>query len=181
MFDHDYSFRGKHATYVKMLTFDLGDNRFRLFEKNIDVYALAAVVGFTYNIRAKRDLGSDKTNILSEAFSNNKRQLINNYRMIMLLHDKENVDVNERIARAFKYDNVIEKRKVGDDIFESYVLGGVEKIFEKVFGTLTPEDAELDIDNEIKNLYTFLEEFELRYQERKTDSEILDLCKLAAD
>ncbi|MDD5936772.1 MAG: hypothetical protein PUC65_14600 [Clostridiales bacterium] len=181
MFDKEYSFKGKHAKYVTLLTAEIGESKLKLFEKNIDVYAMAAVVGFCYNIRATKDNGTETTKIFTDAFNNNKSQIESNYRMIMLLHDKNNVSFDERVARAFKYDNNIEKRKTGDEIFDSYVLGGVEKIFEKIFDTLDATRAELDLDKEIRNLYSFLEEFELRYQAKATDGDILNLCKYSYD
>lgn len=179
MFEGNYQFHGKHAIYVKMLTNEFEEGK--LFETFVDLYTLAAIVGFVYDKRGKRDVGSEKANILAEQLTNRKNQIVSNYRMIMLLYDKENVDINERINRAFRYDNNKEKRKVCDEIYDSFVLGGLEKIFEKVFETLDVDRAELDIEKEAKNFYSFIDEFETRYETKKTDMQILDLCKLAYD
>ena len=49
MFDKQYRFRGRHAIRVDALTsvFD-SNSKAKLFERNVDVYANAPLVGFLY-------------------------------------------------------------------------------------------------------------------------------------
>lgn len=56
MFDKQYRFRGIHAVRVDALTsvFDEAVTA-KLFERNVDVYTNAPLVGFLYNRRANVD------------------------------------------------------------------------------------------------------------------------------
>ena len=54
MFDKQYRFRGRHAVRVDELTsvFD-SDSKAKLFERNVDVYTNAPLVGFLYGRTAE--------------------------------------------------------------------------------------------------------------------------------
>lgn len=56
MFDKQYRFRGRHAVRVDKLTgvFD-SDSKAKLFDRNVDVYTNAPLVGFLYGRRAEID------------------------------------------------------------------------------------------------------------------------------
>lgn len=180
LFIGEYAFRGKHAQYVKQLTASYTEEKLCIFQKNVDVYALAAVVGMVYNRQAKVEKGTNEnTKIFSDAFENNRKMLAYTYRMVMLLHEKETLPMEERIDRAFKYDNKPELRKIGDEIFNSYVLGGVEVLYEKIFAGVN-FDRVVDIKDCLQNLYQFMDDFHRRYGS-ELDKEILDLCKLAQE
>ena len=56
MFDKQYRFRGKHAIRVDALTSVFDNNsKAKLFERNVDVYTNAPLVGFLYGRTADID------------------------------------------------------------------------------------------------------------------------------
>lgn len=177
MFDSIYTFKGKHADMITALTskFTLadedGDNikKHALFDRNYDVYLLAPIIGFLY--RRKSDVDTtdlnNTTKVFAEIIMKNTDDLQFNFQIIMLL-DKENEPNPEaRIEKAFRG---IENK---DDelLYDKYVLGGVEVLYEKLIQSAnTPDDY-------INNLYEFLDEFYSRYNEDLDIEGILELAR----
>ncbi len=158
MFDKEYVFKGKHADMVKRLTGSLGsDIKKTFFETNYDVYALAPFVGFLYGRRSEVDKTIDSnTKVFADKMMSENETLKYNYRILMLMIYKDKPQ-DELTKIVFKLDNDDETRKEYDTLFNEYVLGGVEVLYEKIFG----EDSELD--DYLMNIYNFVEEFNNRY------------------
>ena len=177
MFDKEYSFRGKHADYVDKLTAILDTNtNIKLFIRNVDVYIFAPIVGLVYGRPSAIDTSSNNTaKIFLEQLMNETQTLKYNYRLVMLIDQKGKLSIDNRLDRAFRFDNVIEKRKVGDEIFNNYVLGGVEILYEKIIEGVT------QTEDYLINLYKFISEFNSRYNQVIEDDSIYELCKLARD
>lgn len=94
MFDREYSFRGKHAQYVK----DLVDkDKAGLFNRNIDVYILAPIIGYLYGRKAKEDTGELTTKIFAEQLHKEQIKLKFIYRLIMLLDDTYELTTEEKL------------------------------------------------------------------------------------
>ena len=56
MLEKDYTFYGKHARYVTQLTSDLKDlEKAPIFQKNLDVYKFASVIGIVYGRQGEID------------------------------------------------------------------------------------------------------------------------------
>lgn len=158
MFDKEYVFRGKHAEMVKRLTGKLDDSvGSGLFKTNYTVYIIAPIIGYMYNNKAELDKGDTDTKILKGEMLDHKEQFIYNYRLIMMHALKDEKPLEERVRIAFKLDDNDEERKPYDELFDSYVRGGVEILYNKIF---TDADS---TDDKIKNLYEFLEEIYNRY------------------
>ena len=51
----EFQFKGKHAEYVSRLTSEFDKNKFKVFNRNIDVLIFSSIVGFLYNRRAEID------------------------------------------------------------------------------------------------------------------------------
>ena len=170
LFNRDYSFRGAHADKVIELTATFDDKGNKLFIRNLDVYLLAPIVGFLYGRKSDLDSSGKNTNILFEAMSKETTTLWFNYRLIMLLDKDNEDDFDQRIEKAFRnYGS--EQAKTDEELYESYVRGGVDILHEKLIASVNrPEDY-------LKNLYEFMEEFEERYGQ--SADEILNLVKLA--
>lgn len=145
MFEKDFRFVGKHATYVKELV-----NKTKIFQRNIDVYMLGALIGITYNKKASKDTNSnDDTLIPVSVFINEKPTCTFIYRLVMLLSDikDEEMNIENRLNRAFRDDveeNNESKMQDNMDLFHSYVLGGVEKIYELYTSDVTSKDEYLE-------------------------------------
>ena len=56
-------------------------------------------------------------------------------------------------------------------LFDAYVLGGVEVLYEKLI------DGSTDPAEYINRMYDFVEEFNERFNEGITNKDILDLCR----
>ena len=103
MFTHDYSFRGSHAEKVKDLVTYKFDKEHTLFERNMDVYLMAPIVGFLYNKKSALDkTKTSTTNILAEIMIKYQKELMFTYRLVMLLDKEYEDDVEKRINKAFR-------------------------------------------------------------------------------
>lgn len=93
----------------------------------------------------------------------------------MLLEDKDTLDIETRTGRAFRYDRDAEKRKIGDDIFEEYVLGGIEILHDKIMYETT------EIEDYLMKVHTFISDFNRRYYDLMDNESIYDMCKLSGN
>ena len=171
MFDKEYAFTGKHASMVSNLTkpFDNKNNRF--FKVNWEVYMLAPIVGFLYGRKAEQDKDNEikPTKIFPDQLIKNADDLWFNYATIMLLDTKNEPDLEKRIEKAFRRI----KNESDEALYESYVRGGVELLYEKLMeGVTNPDDYPL-------RLYDFLEDFDERYYQDIDIESILEMCKKA--
>jgi hypothetical protein len=170
MFNRDYSFRGTHAEKVIELTANFDDKGNKLFNRNLDVYLLAPIVGFLYGRKADIDATGKTTNILFEAMSKETTALWFNYRLIMLLDKENESDFNNRVEKAFRQYGS-EQAKHDEELYERYVCGGVDILHDKLIAGAT------SLEDYLKNLYGFMEEFEEKYGQNS--NEIMDLVRLA--
>lgn len=175
MFDKQYRFRGRHALRVDALTsvFD-SVSRAKLFDRNVDVYANAPLIGFLYGRTA--DVDDTKNPETNQVYSQNvmgdrviysQEELLFNFRLIMLLDKSYEPDEDARINKAFRH--------MGEDPndearFDSYVRGGIDVLYEKLIeGANSPDDF-------VNRLFDFIEEFNERFNEDISDEEFLKLC-----
>lgn len=175
MFDKEYSFRGSHAEKVIKLTGEFNQNHNKLFNRNLDVYLMAPIVGFLYQTKANLDRGSKDsrdTKIFPEQLINEQQNLQFTYRLIMLLDKEHEPDLDERINKAFRYYGS-DKAQPDEALYEEYVRGGVDVLYDKLIASANSEADYL------KNLYDFMEEFDERYNQNVSADSILDLCRLA--
>ena len=77
--------------------------------------------------------------------------------MIMMSALKDEMPPERRIEIAFKMDDNDEARKPYDELYDSYVRGGVEMLYNKIF-----TDADTS-DDKIRKMYEFFEEIYNRY------------------
>ncbi len=161
MFDREYYFYGKHADMVRKLTTNWNDKiGASVFERNLDVYEIAPIIGWVYNRKAEVERDEEnKTRIFRDKMLDDRPQLLFNYRNLMLLNG-EKWDSEERMDIAFRMDDKDKERKAYDELYNSYVLGGVEVLYEKIFDNASkPEEY-------LMNFYELLEELEVRIYEK---------------
>ncbi|WP_044937810.1 hypothetical protein [Pseudobutyrivibrio sp. LB2011] len=173
MFDKEYSFRGTHADKVVKLTAKFDDKN-SIFKRNLDVYMMAPIVGFLYQRRAESNNDGDQkpTKIFPEQLIGNKDDLAFNYRLIMLLDKNYEPELERRIDKAFRLYNTDEAAE-DEKLFESYVLGGVDVLYEKIIGNASSAEGYMS------NLYDFMEDMDERYNQTIDANRIDELCKLA--
>ncbi|WP_314537167.1 hypothetical protein [uncultured Selenomonas sp.] len=172
MFDKQYRFMGKHAEKVNALTavFDEA-SKAKLFERNLDVYINAPLIGFLYRCKAEKDTTASISpqNIFPEQMMNAADRLKYILRLIILLDKEYEPDESVRMDRAFRYFGREEELA----LFDRYVLGGVDVLYEKLIeGDGAPSEY-------VNRLYEFLEEFQDRYHADVTGENILALCREA--
>lgn len=170
LFQGQYMFYGTHADKVKKLTAEF-DGKHKLFMYNHEVYQLAPIVGFLYRRKAEpnKDNGSD-TSIFPDQISKYKDVFQFNYQLIMLLDTDNAADIDSRIDKAFRLFGT-DQAKVDEDLYESYVRGGIDVLYEKLI------EASNSPDDYPNKLYDFFKDLESRYGQN--DDEILDLCSIA--
>lgn len=171
MFDKEYSFRGKHAEKVIKLTAKF-DRDNQLFARNLDVYMIAPIIGFLYRRKSDLDKSNETTKIFPDILIREQPNLKFNYRLIMLLDKENESNFDERVNKAFRYYGS-DKAINDEQLYEQYVRGGVEVLYEKLIETAN------NSEDYLKNLYDFMEEVEERYNNAVTTDSILDLCRLA--
>lgn len=177
MFENDYNFRGKHANIVTQLTSEIdSETKFKLFDRNVDVLIIAPIVGYLYGRQSKRDDSGQNTDnvkkINYQQMSNESSTLNFNYELIMLLHDKESISIEDRLDRAFRYTKNSPEKEECNRIYEQYILGGIEVLEEKLLKDAT------NVDDYINNIYNFVSDYNERYNKTILEEEILKLCMI---
>lgn len=162
MFKKEYSFKGRHAKEVDKLTavFEK-EGSARVFERNIDVYLIAPIVGFLYGRKAPVDLTKDsdekqvyQQHIMGDRVIMSGEDLMFNYQLIMLLDRENEPDEQKRVDKAFRATS-----QEDEDLYESYVRGGVDILYEKLIdGCETPESY-------IQRMIEFVDEFSTRFND----------------
>lgn len=175
MFDKQYRFKGRHAVCVDKLTgiFDTV-SKAKLFERNVDVYTNAPLIGFLYGRMAELDDEKNpengqiyNQNVMGDRVIYSQEELMFNFRLIMLLDVGYEPDVQERINKAFRH---MGENPADEERFDSYVRGGVDVLYEKLIeGANSPNDY-------VTKLYEFLEEFQERFNSSISSDDILSLC-----
>lgn len=175
IYEENIIIKGRHATRMKMLAakFD-GELSQGIFARNLDVYMAAPIVGKVYGRRAKIDTDvDDSTSIHVEQMNKEMDTLLANFRTIAMLEKRDEIDIDTRTSNAFRHDRDDENRKPMDIIFEEYVLGGIDVLYEKLM-----ENAK-NTDDYIVNMFYFVDEFETQYKERFDFDAISELCKVS--
>lgn len=175
MFDKQYRFKGIHAVRVDALTSVFDDaSKAKLFERNVDVYTNAPLVGFLYGRCADVDDTKNpetnqvyNQNVMGDRVIYSQEELMFNFRLIMLLDKAYEPDEDKRIDKAFRH---MGEDPADEERFDSYVRGGVDVLYEKLIeGVSAPEDY-------ANNIYDFIEEFQEKFNEDVLSEDILKLC-----
>ena len=145
IFTGDIFLKGKHATYAKFFCptpekkDSFSDRKpADIFKRVIDVYMMAAVIGLEHGLRASEDRASaDQAHIHADVINREKLNLVFIFQLVMLVDNSQRLDADAKIARAFKNDDI----KANFELFNSYVRGGIEWLYERFTeGTTTHDD-----------------------------------------
>lgn len=149
---------GRHASYVKLLC----DKK--IFNRFVDVYKLAPLIGFLYG--KKSDLDKTKSehgkvydaSIFTEQMIKEVKDIKVNFRLIMLLDKNYELNEEHRIDKAFR-----DLADFQEDInlFESYIRGGIDVIYEKIIGSSAYKEQK--DDDFMDNIKKLLDEIKERY------------------
>lgn len=167
MFEQDYTLRGKHATYAKYLK-----DTANLFQRILDVYMLGAVVGYLHDRKAEKDISSnDSVSMLASVFIGEKDKCEFIYRLVMLMDISTGLSPEQRVDRAFRDDTNEEAVKNNLALFNSYVLGGIEVLYEKLVDNSTTRDDYLE------GIYKFVNDFKSDIDNVYKDDSVLKMTK----
>jgi len=170
LFQGQYWFYGTHAYKVKRLVAEFNGNKQKLFSYNHEVYQLAPIVGYLYNRKTPLNKDSNiDTSIFPDQISSHRDIFLFNYQLIMLLDKEYEPNLEIRIDKAFRFFGTA-KAKDDEELYESYVRGGIDVLFEKLIEPSTSSDKY------VHNLYDFVNDFETRYG--KSADEIRQLCTI---
>jgi hypothetical protein len=170
LFQGQYRFFGTHAERVKRLTAEFNSNKHKLFSHNHEIYQFAPIVGYLYNRKSSQNKDNNiDTSIFPDEISSHRDIFLFNYQLIMLLDKEYEPNFDARIDKAFRYFGT-DKAKDDEDLYESYVRGGIDILYEKLIEPSTSPD------DYIKNLYEFVNDFETRYGQ--SADEIRQLCQI---
>lgn len=156
MFDKGLTIHGTHAEKMKSLCSNFDENGNAFFRRNLDVYMLAPIVGLLYDCKAERDRTSNETaNILYDQIAGETDSLQFIYRLIMLSDKKHESNLEERVNKAFRYFGN-EEALPDEDLYDSYVLGGIDKIYDELM------EKTACTDDFIANMYKFMNDFDMK-------------------
>lgn len=174
MFENLISFQGKHAHYMKKLTdMDIGDNnKISVFDRNLDVYLTAPIIGYINDRRESEEIGEYKNvtaKISVEQLIKEGRNLDVIFRTIMLLDEHRGIDEEVQIRRAFRDDSnkeINDNHKENMELFNSYARGGISILYEALIDNAAVKDDYL------KNISTYVKQFNNEIIEGITDEEL---------
>lgn len=173
-----YVLHGLHGEIISKLTAEIDEStQFQLFRRNIDVLFIAPIVGYLYNRKDERksddNASSDDTKRINyEQLQKNIDILNFNYQLIMLLDGKrENLSIDERLNRAFRYADGTPEKEQCEKLYENYILGGLLVLKEKLL------DDAVTVEDYMSNMYKFVTEYHNRYESEIANS---DFDKLLA-
>lgn len=131
-FKKAYDFRGKHARMVSEL-WEKNNYEHTYFKRLLDVYIMGAVLGIRLDRKAEPDYAPvEERTIYLEQMLGAKDELDFIMQMMLMLDDTGNKSADECIRCAFKGAESKEEFERYNKMFESYMLGGVEELYERL-------------------------------------------------
>lgn len=128
LLNKDVHITGKHSLMLEEL------KQQGIFEYYWQIYIVAPLIGLIYKRKALIDKSStqDSTIFLTALTEKpERRDLIYFIYKSILLYDRDyESDTKERVNKAFRYINT-EKAQQDEQLFNSYLLGGIEILHEK--------------------------------------------------
>lgn len=145
MFEGDFTIYGKHATYIKYLV-----NEAKAFSRYIDVYMAGAALGVLSDRRSEQGDSTDRARIYSDAFNTERVKCNELFKTVILSDTSKTWTSEERINICFRYrdredenaippitSEEIRTMKEAMQLFNSYVYGGIEILYENFSSSAT--------------------------------------------
>lgn len=156
-FKKPFEFKGKHAKMASELWIK-NDYEHTYFKRLIDLYVVAAVVGFRVDRKADIDYSPyDAKTIFSDQMMGAKEELDFILQMIIMLDSRAHLNAEESVKKAFRGAENKEEFENYQNIFNSYVRGGVEEIYERLI--VQPKEKNEFYDDKTIGIMELLERF----------------------
>lgn len=148
---------GRFARYADaMWTQNKIDGNSR-FSKLLDLYAIAAIVGFRKGSRLDDDkLTSDKRTIQLDQIASNYSRFYTIMQIILLLDDSRGLEPTEKAKMAFDTNPKSEKLYTENmELFHSYARGGLEYLYQVLVTRPVDLDDEFE-EARVSNIMEFI-------------------------
>lgn len=157
-FKKEFEFRGKHARMADEMCF-LNDYEHTYFKRVVDLYVVAAVIGFRIDRKADVDYSPyESKSIFPEQMLKVKHNLDFIMQIIIMLEHAGKMPKEECVKKAFRGVETKEEFDYYQNLFNSYVRGGVEELYERLILHETEGEEEF-YDSKTAKLMAVLERF----------------------
>lgn len=159
MFDKPYILKGKHATYIRFLSAQtkINDRNAKgafVVKTAVQIYAMSPLIGLAYSRPVSEDTeSSDSYTIFGDAIIGHQNELDFAYRLVMLADNSAGLTNDEKITRAFKDDEDVDKLTANLNLFHKYMRGGLEWLYDQFTDGATVKEDYLEKIFEVVNLY----------------------------
>ena len=156
IFKKDYKVAGKHSKMIEQLK-TLG-----FFEHYWQICVSAPLVWYIFKRKASPDKNYNVSTIFLSQLTPRYDDFDFIYKLILLSDENNTQSPTERIDKAFKY--IYTEKTIEDEtLFQNYLLGGIEVLYEKLIGNdLDDENPEkIKLEANTDNLGKFIEEIAL--------------------
>lgn len=171
LFMDEYAYRGYQADYAKKLSENEIDteSKTKIYRTTVELFMAAVLIGCYNNKKIEKAKGEQTRKIFQQAFQNHDRDLRFIYRLVML-SNVEIADSEERISAAFK--NLNEEKYW--NLFEQYMLGGLEILHSHFFGGTENKTSKEDFDDYFEKLFALLIEFKETTLKNNEDEKLFE-------
>lgn len=129
-FKTDYRIYGKHARMAGELCL-LNDYEHTYFKRLVDIIPAAAVIGFRLNRKAEPDYSPIETKtVFLQQMLGAKEELDFLLQTMIMLESAERMNAEEAVHAAFRGAQTKEEFDRYQGMFDAYVRGGIEQLYE---------------------------------------------------
>ncbi len=157
-FKREFEFKGKHARMVSEMWIS-NDYEHTYFRRLIDLYTLAAIIGFRVDRNVDEDYSPfDSKSIFPEQMIRAKENLDFIMQMIIMMDLSQTRSEEESVKTAFRGPQTKEEYDYWSNRFNGYVRGGVEELYERLIIHKPDPDEEFH-DLKTANLMSVINKF----------------------
>lgn len=180
MFEGDYTINGIHATYIKYLV-----NEVKAFDRYIDVYMAGATLGILNDKRIKQGGSTDRARIYSDAFHTEHIKCNELFKVVILNDTSKSWSEEERINICFKYRDKMDERAIPPtsekeveimkealDLFNEYVMGGIELLYENFSSSAT-----VSINDTVDYAYKSIFDQRILIESKQSETDVSQLLR----
>lgn len=165
-FKKEFEFQGKHAKMVSEL-WTPNDYQHTYFRRLIDIYLMAPVIGYRLDRKSPVDYSTTERNsIFSEQMLKEKENLDYIMQMILMLEYADTKTLEECVKIAFRGAESKEQYDAYYNLFNDYVRGGVEELYERLIIQKAEPNDEY-VDDKTKNIMGLMDRFSQKDTKRE--------------